>query len=284
MFFGVISNNATEASQMIPASLVPLVMWSDYLVRVDTMPSFVQWIADVNPLYYLFRCFMIVEFRDASYDLSEGAIWGCESKILAARYLMQLNQTASALAANTPPPHQLTQSNSTAPTNVPYSFNTTLAFYNTTQSVDDCALPVPGTRVLEGRDMEPSDLEWYWLYIVIISVTVRLISMILLYVNNNNGWSWLSNKLKKNVFCCCYAAAVDQTNTEEQMASSIEIDMQPTNGALTVNAAPDLFINEQNDAGQKVTPVPDIPEGDENEISDAFDETNMIKSAHSTHL
>merc|ERR1711971_948987 len=70
MLIGVVSKTTNDAAQLVPAAMIPLLVFSDGMVSVKSLPAIVQWMAFVDPLYFLLRCFYIIEFSGVSYPTS----------------------------------------------------------------------------------------------------------------------------------------------------------------------------------------------------------------------
>merc|ERR1740123_2370802 len=67
LFFGTITRTTVEAAQTVPAAFLPLLIFSDALFELDTLPNFVYALAYVDPLYYVVRCFYLIEFTGIEY-------------------------------------------------------------------------------------------------------------------------------------------------------------------------------------------------------------------------
>eukprot|EP01083_Nonionella_stella_P018385 51240_1 len=65
MLAGVCVKPSVEPTQVVPATIFPLILFSDAKIHV---PKFLRWIATINPLYYLYRCMWIIEFDGAVYE------------------------------------------------------------------------------------------------------------------------------------------------------------------------------------------------------------------------
>merc|ERR1712228_91686 len=65
---GSICKTTVDAAQMVPGVFIPLLMFSDSAIPLYTYPDSVLWLADINPLYYIVRCFYIIEWEGAEYE------------------------------------------------------------------------------------------------------------------------------------------------------------------------------------------------------------------------
>lgn len=305
MLFGTICNSSSEAAQMVPASLIPLLMFSDGIVPIDSLPVFVSWLANVDPMYYLFRCFMIIEFDGVTYPrtLTEEDQYVCDryenrnyyytNSSNGANDTYQLyncsyyNETEFTTPSPTIPvsPNPNFQIDVTADTNFNGSsssgITTIIANFTTTQSEEQqryeayCAEEVSSDYFFDAKDLKPSDLWKYWVIIFAISICVRTMSILILYMINNNTFSWLCNIKNKFSWCSkenilnrkkspgiqlsineCKDDETLSTNASESANFVLDVDDENVNHFISTNADdPDDFVFDGNDEFENITHI-----------------------------
>jgi len=340
ILFGTLSKTAEQAAQTVPAALIPLLIFSDGMVNLNNLPESIRWLASIDPLYYIIRCFYIIEFEGAVYfrDISSEERELCETwdsmqeesydECVVAVYEMlndynysikvdnvtlppQFNssfdpnnpgdlpgfqpskstQTLIPTQAYTEPPILVptaptaTSAPTTPTTAAPTSasiltptISPSMLWLSTTQdemmtmnvtndtkrtpeeACHDIVTPsaennltmhlfcngkIDAQRSLfDRKDLDPDDLALYWVYILLICVVMRILSIILLVVINNNGFSWLSKQIK-HVFCFCCEVREERPEDTYDEDSEAEVDGEHPNMKYDATYTTYLFQPEE---------------------------------------
>eukprot|EP01083_Nonionella_stella_P037505 102255_1 len=257
MLFGVICATPAESAQMVPAALIPILMFSDGWIPVKGLPEIIRWIAALDPMYFLFRCFMIIEFKGVTYErtLSEEDQYVCDKYGGHKAFWVngQWNGTNGTLFnCSLPddytkyiPPVNLSNIPANITKIIPNPFNVTIdnnsSNFNTTMSEDQqkveefCREDIPSSYFFEARELDPNALVRYWMFVLIICLCVRGVALILLYIKSNNQVSF------RNVFCVlgkglygkclqCFGGKCQKKSreTKKQQSLGSQIVTQPT--------------------------------------------------------
>eukprot|EP01083_Nonionella_stella_P065282 170916_1 len=210
IIFGTVCKSTVEAAQAVPAALVPLIILSDAVISVDKLPVLFQYIVVVNPLYYLIRCLYIIEFYGVEYPK---VFENDDEETLCSSYDAFINRTSTS--------YNRSISNIFAWVN---GFNCSAiptlstradisldignwSMENMKNEKDKldvyCAPTVSWRFAFDYFKLDADSLIRYWLIVLAICVVLRLVSILLLLLINNNGFSWMHNKLRTVCKCCC---------------------------------------------------------------------------------
>ena len=67
LFVGALIETVEHAAQLVPAVMLPMLLLGDCMVRAPELPPGVRWLQNLDPLYFLLRCFMLIEFSGTVY-------------------------------------------------------------------------------------------------------------------------------------------------------------------------------------------------------------------------
>ena len=196
-----------------------MLVFADTLMPLEDLPSFVRWLVNVNPLYYVLRCFFVLEFTGATYTrrLDDDVEGACDAY---ADYLNGTRTVYDILGLNAS-----NVSNCSAAVNEAVELNnisnynasdfdepeTTQWGGNLTTTLSDeeekvqllCTTEITDDLIFDALGIDPRDF-WYWVgAVVVICVAMRVLSIVLLVVIGKDGFSWLKTRLKKWMCCCC---------------------------------------------------------------------------------
>ena len=218
ILFGSISKTAIEAAQLVPAALIPLLMFADGIVELQALPEAVQWIAGIDPLYYLVRCLYVVEFEGAVYEVDlqfeEGRVCRSYEQIVEGVLDDCLDQFDSSATC------------STISTPSDYNVNVFEVFCGDTYS---------GKDFFAQFALEPEQLTSMFIYVLIICVVLRILSVLLLLFMDNNGFSWMKKKIihifstqneKKRALKDHVLVQVNNADTKLPQIVEVEVDVE----------------------------------------------------------
>ena len=265
ILFGTIARTSTEAALMLPAALIPILIFSDSLIALETIPNILLWLVYLNPLYYLLRSLYIIEFDGVTYPriLDEDDEQICSAyedyqnstldifsapnctQILLdiAEYYNITDFSFSDLNISEPdvtiyPFDFNISTGTTSSTSTPYNLLNDYQTINVTKSEEEEQLDLYCTREISSdwffdyQKLDPNDLTEYLIFTAIIAVLIRLIAVCLLKTINKNGFSWCRKKIREKVSKCINSNQVDHKDSVVSTAISIstktteEIELQ----------------------------------------------------------
>lgn len=149
--------------------VILILIFSDGLIPIDSLPFLVSWMATIDPLYHLVRCGLIIEFFGEIYPrtLAEHEEEFCE---VYHEHMDKIEIT----------PEKEEEIDALCATQLSYRY------------------------VFEAVDLDPNDegvLYIYWGYILVICVAVRILSVMLLVIINHDGFGWISKQIKQRGCC-----------------------------------------------------------------------------------
>jgi len=278
ILFGTMARSTAEAAQMMPAALVPLLMFSGAIVEIRKLPLVLQWFAYMDPMYYLINCLWIIEFEGAVYPrtLSDSDQQLCETyaayqngSALIDSYFKRVNNCSFVIDAivdqyNITDYDGLSSSSSSLLTNTTAMSTTMMA--STTESPYElsreqekkldlyCTTEIHASWLFRRKRIDPDSFYDYVAAIIIMCVLLRIIAIALLYAINNNAFSWLKKQIKQKCCGCCPSPSSSSSSSSPSSPTSGSFSSEPPNNdndkTQTVDQTDLLALNQQQQQQQ----------------------------------
>jgi len=246
MLIGVICDTTDQAAQMVPAAIIPVLMFADCIVGLNSLPEAAAKLYRIDPMYWLVRAMMVIEFTGAVYpyeileemegiceDYNENNVngsWVVPTEQEAIDIILEENNCSTISTSGEIP--SIGVINNTASsgddaslwfeafgsTEMPMNETSTTGFSTTTpysnldlsnycKDNETAADSFSGAYV--PFEWVPREMRDCWGIIAIHCAVLRVLSMFLLIFMNNDGFSRVSAFLKKVARCQCKEEEVE---------------------------------------------------------------------------
>ena len=186
-----------------------MIFFSDSVVPLSDFPTSLHPLAQINPLYILIRIMMVAEWSD-----SDG--WDNPDNYNAQCQMMDdhaaLRATEERLAERT-----AGMNCSEIINELTYGITTSTA--EPTMDPDQgigCQVNVTNTMIFNQLNVDPDDMSQWLIQLSIISVVIRVLAVIILYVISKEGFSWLRKRVGYCLCCCCMLMS-EKKKSDQQM-------------------------------------------------------------------